>query len=385
MNVLTKFFGLYDGSRSDQIAEMYGTLKSLYRQIASLKADLYALEHQPKVEEEDADKFLSNLVNNVYPGFEYSYMDANTPPPTMDISTACTSFFYSDGSGRPLYVDAPLHSWMLRLSRQGIMSVINTSIGMFPRNYRHVNASDDYLPSGKFGHPHCLNSDEEREVTGSWCFGNNTGVDDLLRTANDLASIGILFRKLYHWMTEINVDSIYHSNVFPLRLRYSSDVWDDAKSFGSIIKVTYKECFSEAIELFNAGKYTDFKRDMLFPLRDAFSHALIDIEPTRHFANFLRNEIAVLESLAYKEPYMFAWVLCLYQFATTCILADTGGQAISALVRNAMEADLLYIPYAWGEYTSGRFMFNNTHERPNYEKTFRHYFDAFDYTLKGGF
>lgn len=383
MNSLTKFFGLYDGSKNEQVSDMYQTIESLYAKIASLKADLYALENRPTVQEEDADTFLSKSLEHTYPGLSV-FCHGHTPPVTLEMVTYCTSFFYSDGAGRFMYVDSPLHSWRLKMTKQGLSSVENESEYNMRDYYGEVNdlASDYIRLNHLCGHPHCSQSQRLKVITENWCFGNNTGVDDLLAHANDLTAVGMLFRKIYHWLTEINVDSMYHSDVYPLQLRTYGNVWNSALGLGNIIHDTYKECFEEVIAHLDNPEKGPITIDLALPLVSLIKQSLNDLHESSRFRKYLKNLLGALGELA---SYPYVWMLCLYQFATACVLLSTGGDNLRSVVSNVAGADLFLGPFAWTQRNRSLFIYHPEKGELNYPKAYRHYFDGFEYALKGGF
>lgn len=385
MNVVSEFFGLSTENSDSQLRTLKADLAECYQKIARLQSAISSYEHTDPVTEQSVQDFIYRTCNRTYPGLVLS-IHTNTPPVVLDFRTSYTSFFYSDENGDFLYADSPMHSFGLRLTRNGIISVENIQMDYLKNltAYKDVNTANSFIYYTSQhtigGHPHCLHSDEERSVNSAWCFGNNTGVDDLLAKACSMTDISLLFRKLYHWLTEINVRSMYHGNVFPIYLQNHSNVDDDAANFGRRVHNTYKECFGEAIQYFKANKnYEAWDKDMLAPVHRALEDEYGNINGSSFFRDFLHN---MLTSLSHLPEYKLTWALCLYQFVTACVLLEKAHN-LRTVIKNAIEADLFYIPYVWTEVLFHRFNHVINDGTLNYRDAFLHYFDGFDYALKG--
>lgn len=384
MNVISEFFGLSIESTDSQLRGLRDDLARCYNQIAKLQATIRTYESRTPISEASVQDFVFKMCHKLYPGLKIN-VASYSPPVTMLFETNYTSFFYSDKYGNFLYADSPMHSFGLNLTRQGITAVKNFQKEHLTQltEYLDVDTENTFIYNtfgNKGGHPHCLNSDTEQEVTSAWCFGNNSGVDELLETACDISTVGVLFRKLYLWLTEINVDSMYHSNVFPLALQPSSHVVDDAAVFGNEMYSKYKSCFTEAIQYFRANKdYQAWNVGMLTPLVEAVQDYYDNLTGNSFFKSFLHNEIVSFSQIPEDK---LTQALCLYQFVTACILLQHAYN-LKPVIRSAIEADLFYIPYVWTQVCYRRFGQVGNDGTLNYRDAFLHYFDGFDYTLRG--
>lgn len=382
MNPITTFFGVSDIVKPEQEARLQAQLDDLYKQLAQVQASLYNLKTSTSTTNVDTVAFLDNLRNTQYPGLHVDIL-STVPPVSLDFETHATSFFYSDARGRLMYVDAPVHWWQIQMTRQGIQRISNIGIGRCPTSVGDINVYNSriYRRISRFGHPHLMNSDTERSVTSHWCFGNMTDVPNLIHTANDVQSISILFRDLYHWLTEINIDSTYHNFVSPVETA-TYDVTDQVASFGYKLYDSYKECFSKVIDLINKDAWDEIYIETTQPVMDVIKEEYRDAPDI--LRAILRN---ALEAFSNMRNYPLECTLFLYQFATACVLANTCAHGMNSLIRNALEADWYYLPWAWQELAGRRF---RTHVVSggfscSYKRIYKHYYDAFNYALKGDF
>lgn len=382
MNPITTFFGVSDIVRPEQEARLQSQLDDLYKQLAQVQASLYNLRTSTSTATVDTVAFLDNLRNNQYPGLHVE-TNGTVPPVSLDFETHATSFFYSDAHGRLMYVDAPVHWWQIQMTRQGIQRITNIGMGRYPTSVGDINIYNSrvFRRISRFGHPHLMNSDTERSVTAHWCFGNMTDVPNLIRTANDVQSISILFRDLYHWLTEINIDSTYHNFVSPVET-VGYEVTDQMASLGGKLYDSYKECFSKVIDLINEDAWYNIGTDTTQPVVDILKEEYRDAPDI--LRAILRNVVQTFNSI---RNYHLDCTLFLYQFTTACVLANTCEHGMNSLIRNALEADWYCLPWAWQDLAGRRF---RTHVVTggfscSYKRIYKHYFDAFNYTLKGGF
>lgn len=384
MDPISTFFGISTESNAEQQRKLEDKLAATYQQLAELQSALYNLQHTKTTSYTDIHEFTDKARFFLYPGIIFK-TDSSSIPATFTFGTEYTSFFYSDGMDRMMYADTPMHSFNIVMTRGGIQEIVNTGRSNYPKHYRSINIGDSrfYRSVPSHGHPHCSDLETSTTAEGHWCFGSNTGIGDLLKTAQDLSSVNILFHKLYHWLTEINIDSVYHREVFPIHFT-GYEPWEDISDFGRTIYDVYKEVFTEAIDFFRNGNMVEWDGKLLEKLHTAINDAFAEAEEGTFIHSLLYALRLSMLCIGGSSPKSLTLVLCMYQFTTACVLAYKGGEHIPSIIRHAIQGDVFYAPYVWSEHLYNTYRLNLNSEI-NYKKTFLHYFDGFNYALKGGF
>lgn len=387
---LSVFFGLTERTRKSSIDDVFKQLKDAYARVKELQETLYTLRNS-NTSDSDVNTFVAKATKVNYPFLTLDIINS-VPPVTMRVTVGNTSFFYSDtfdGHEDPLmvYADAPIHNYSLEVSRTlGLVNLTkHTELPLYWNGY-HISDDHNFTTNNPYGHPHASGSQDHEivQATGNrLCFGDNRGVPDLLKSASTITDVGMLIRKLYYWLTEIFLGSVYHNQVSPIRIA-SSEVFDEMVELSDFI-------------------FDDY-RTIIPGVRDYFKEHAANLEP-----GYINNVEEPMQKLLNKLLEFFAQkprllgrcfsnmhdfvgsgrlipsrVVCLYQFITACVLIDTVGlHTLSPAVVNAIGSDMFYLPSAWFAH---KYAFSSERvERLYYPKYFLHYFDGFKYAVDGGY
>ncbi len=388
---LSVFFGLTERTRKSSIADLQKQLKEAYARVKELQETLYSLNNS-SIDSSDIDNFVDKATRVNYPFLDVS-IENSTPPVSMRVSVEGTSFFYSDhfsGYEDPkfVYADAPQHFFTLRMSRSGgLISLTNDATDLSTR-WNGYDIADDlnFSTRNPYGHPHASGSQSHAVVqaTGNaLCFGTNLGVPELIKNASTLSDVGMLLRKLYHWLTEIYLGSVYHSDTAAIRIA-SGDVFDEMEDIGHDMFSTYRTVVPEVRDYFKeyAGNLGyDYDNSVKKPMGKLLSELLrVYCKKPRLLAsclNNLNNHVSAGELTPEKA-------MCLYQFVTAFVLMETiGHRVLPTAVVNAIGSDLFSLPSAW--YMHSRMFHAPDLAALRYPKYFLHYFDGFEYAVNGGY
>ena len=387
---LSVFFGLTERTRKSNMDDLTKQLKDAYARVKELQETLYTLKNSTS-SDSDVNNFVIKATQVNYPFLSLDIINS-VPPVTMRVAVGNTSFFYSDtfdGHEDPLmvYADAPIHNYSLEVSRTlGLVNLTKHTEPPFYWNGYDISEDHNFTTDNPYGHPHANGSQDRESVqaTGNTlCFGNNRGVPDLLKSASTITDVGMLMRKLYYWLTEIFLGSVYHNNVSPIRIA-SGEVFDEMVEVSDFIFNDYRTIIPGVRDYFKAHAEdlaSDYISSVAEPMQKLLNKLL---EFFAQKPRLLGRCFSNMHDFVGSGKLIPSRVMCLYQFITACVLIDTVGlHTLSPAVVNAIGSDLFYLPSAW--YAHKYTFASERVEQLCYPKYFLHYFDGFKYAVDGGY
>lgn len=208
--------------------------------------DTGALEEEIKAHLEEVRRLLTRIeqiksaagdnlsVQNMYEVLhrDYPYMylqEADSGTFGLGVGDASMFFHYS---GRLVYADAPVHSIYFTFDTSDISHIaLHIKNEMVYDNCVSDDWQDIFARRRHFGHPHVSVPFNDVPTTSGICFGNNRGIADLAVHLGSRSDFLLLCRKVWAWITEINLNDCYHTESTPFQLQgqYEIPMFDWAR------------------------------------------------------------------------------------------------------------------------------------------------------------